>query len=188
MINYPLKKKKKAFTANEKISLKEKSNKNYYHIQREYLALQNALDKSSGDKLSSIKKKEIITNFNIAYRKCKELFPSDNQLRSYLRAFNTHTAEATSVQSSTIIDLTAQLKGEYSEGIFNYTETRVNAYRAINSKPFTAVINSGFNRSAVNRKLLTQLSYTFKIIKLLIIQGISERQRVSELTTFVFYL
>ena len=68
MINYLLKKKKKkVFTTNKKVSLEEKSDKNYYYIQWEYLALQNALNKLSNDKLSFIKKKEIIINFNIIY-------------------------------------------------------------------------------------------------------------------------
>ena len=43
-----------------------------------------------------IKKKEIITNFNITYQKYKELFLSDNQLYNYLRAFNIYITKTTS--------------------------------------------------------------------------------------------
>ncbi len=190
MINCSLKEeKKKAFTANEEVSSEEEPDKNYRRMQRGYLALQNALDESSDDESSSMKEEEVVANFGVACRECKESFPSGNQLHSHLRAFNAHTAEATPLmQPSTIIDLTAQSRGEYPEGIFNCTETRVNAYRAIDSEPFTAVIDSGFGRSAVNRKLLTQLPHTSKTIKPLTIRGIGGRQRVSELATFVFYL
>ncbi len=98
-------------------------------MQREYLALQNALNKLSDNKSSSIKKKEIIINFNITYRKCKELFSLNNQLHNYLKAFNTYITETTpSMQFSTIIDLTAQLKEKYLKSIFNYIEIRVNIY------------------------------------------------------------
>jgi len=75
----------------------------------------------------------------------------NNQLYNYLKAFNAYTAKTTPfIQSSIIINLTAQLKEKYSENISNYTETRVNIYRAINSELFIAVINSSFDRLAIN--------------------------------------
>ncbi len=66
-------------------------------MQREYLALQNTLNKLSNDELSSIKKEEIMINFSITNQKYKKLFLLNNQLYSYLKAFNTYTTKTTSI-------------------------------------------------------------------------------------------
>ncbi|KAF7502141.1 hypothetical protein GJ744_006983 [Endocarpon pusillum] len=127
----------------------------------------------------------MMAHFGIACRGYKEAFPSNNQLHNHLNAFNAHAAEGARI----VLDLSASPKEEQLEGIANSTETRVKAYQNIDSsEAFSAVIDSGFGRSAVNRQFLYTLPHTTKAIKELMIRGISGRQAVSELATFVFYL
>ena len=65
-----------------------------------------------------------MANFNVAYRQYKEAFLSKNKLHDHLKSFNAHAVDS----NASIIDLTAQPKESHSEGIFNYTKTRVRAY------------------------------------------------------------
>ncbi len=135
---------------------------------------------------ASTDEEEAIANFGVACRECQEAFPSGNQLHDHLKTFNAHAVE----EVASVLDLTAKQKIEQSEDISNSTETLVKAYRNVEdpTESFTAVIDSGFGHSAVNRKFLNDVPHTFKSIIPLIIRGIDGRKTVSELATFVLYL
>lgn len=196
MINCPLRgdskfKKEKGFADKEEdanLSEEEAGESDYRRQQRGYMARHVVVDESSdSDSHSEDGAEDILASFDVACRDCKASFPSGNKLHDHLNAFNAHAVEGT----PSIIDLTAQPKGEYPEGISNCTETRVRAFRTVDpepSEPFVAVLDSGFGRSAVNRKLLASLPHTIKVIKSLVIRGIGGRQAVTEVATFVFYL
>ena len=147
MANCPQKRENKGFAGKEKEeSSEEELDPKYKRKQSAYLALRDAY--TSSDSESSAGEEELTAHFAVAYRECKEPFPSGNQLHSHLKSFTAHAINS----KPSVLNLTAQLKGSYSEGISNCTETRVKAYKAINAKQpdFTAVINTGFSRSAVN--------------------------------------
>ena len=130
---------------------------------------------------------EILTNFGVACRECNKSFPSGNQFHSHLKSFNVHVIEG----AQTVLDLSTNPKDEPLESIVSNTETRVATYRNIDAgspDTFTTVIDSGFGHSAVNRELLTTLSYDVKPDRQLIIRGIDGCETVSEIVTFVFYL
>ncbi|KAF7507210.1 hypothetical protein GJ744_010768 [Endocarpon pusillum] len=117
----------------------------------------------------------------------KNLSPQTISFIITSRHSNSHTIE----DARTVLDLSASPKGEQLEGIANSTETRVKAHQSIDSEPpqtFSAVVDSGFGRSADNRMFLRTLPYTVKAVERLVIRGISGRQTVSELATFVFYM
>lgn len=180
-------KKEKGFTGKEEdSSSEEEPSSRYKRLERAYLAFQTARGEES-DEDNSQGHDEIIANFGVACRECKEPFSSGNQLHSHLKSFNAHAVSGNPI----IIDLTAQPKGECVEGIANSTETRVKAYLTADSSStslFTAVVDSGFGRSAVNRKLLLNVPHTLKPIHRLIIRGIGGRQAVTEMAMFTFYL
>lgn len=145
------------------------SQKDYRRRQRAYLALREQMDKDSSKEDANTDEKDIAANF--ACRDCEEAFPSNNQLHSHLKSFNAHAVEGT----PSVIDLTAKPKGRQPECVASCTETCVKACPSIDSdapQPFTAVIDSGFGRSAVNRKLLDSVPHTTKAIKQLVIRGI----------------
>ncbi|ERF71280.1 hypothetical protein EPUS_05332 [Endocarpon pusillum Z07020] len=151
------------------------------------MAWREQLDKDSSEEDTSTSEDEVVANFGVACRECQEAFPSNNQLHGHLKAFNAHAVE----EIPTVIDLTAKPKGKQLEGIANCTETCVKAYLSANSdttQVITAVVDSGFGRSAVNRKLLDSVPHTIKPIKHLVIRGIRGRKKVSELAKFVLYL
>jgi hypothetical protein len=164
----------------------------YKRKQRAYLAIQEHQetlnepdDEDSDDDPAT--NDEIVANFGVACRECKEPFTSGNKLHDHLKSFNAHAVDSDPI----VIDLTAQPKGDYPEGISNCTETRMKAYLAADATSlphFTAVVDSGFGRSAVNRRLLTSIPHTVKTIRRLVIRGIGGRQAVTEIAEFVFYL
>jgi hypothetical protein len=165
----------------------EEKDKSYRRHQRGYLAWRAAIeeendsDYQSGDE----NEEEVSANLSLACRGSNEAFPSGNKLHSYLKLFNAHAVDTT----PKVIDLTAHLKGDHPEGIIDYTETGVTAFRSTDIvDTFCAIIDSGFGCSAVNRKLLATVPHSIKSVKQLIICGIEGRQSVNELAIFVFYL
>jgi hypothetical protein len=198
MANCPLRveRKEKGFAGKEDSdSSDDGMSARYQRKQRAYLAIQQhskTLDESDSDEGEPTQDKEVLANFGIACRGCEQSFLSGNKLHSHLKSFNGHIADnATTITSNAaaVIDLTDQPKGEYLEGIANCTETRAKAYIAADSTSyFTAIIDSGFGRSAVNRQLLDDVPHTIRPIQRLVIRGIGGRQAVMEMAEFVFYL
>lgn len=87
--------------------------------------MQSSLNELSDGENGSLDEEESISaNYGVACRQCEKTFPSGNQLYSHLKSFNVHAVES----PLTILDLTAQPKGDHPEGISNCTETRIRAY------------------------------------------------------------